>query len=216
MGPDLRLSSLRLSQHEAARGRSLHGDVLDIGGDPKSGYHALFVGERKITFSNISASYNPDLIFDAQEKWPVEAGSYDAILMFNLLEHVFQYQAVLNNAFDALRPGGRVIGSVPFLFNVHGSPHDYFRYTGEALSKMFDAAGFEVVVIEELGTGVFSAACQMVCAPIKINLIYTAFRKVAEAADKMLGAIRPNNNFTQKYYPLGYYFEVAKRGAASD
>jgi hypothetical protein len=41
--------------------------------------------------------------------------------------------------------------NVPFFYQLHEEPHDYFRYTKHALIYMTEKAGFEVLLIEPLG-----------------------------------------------------------------
>ena len=47
-----------------------------------------------------------------------------------------------------LRPGGCVRVVVPFVWQYHGYPDDYFRYTHTALRRMFEEAGFRVAILE--------------------------------------------------------------------
>ena len=57
-------------------------------------------------------------------KLPFLTGSFDAILSFEMLEHVHDPQEVLNQMNQALSPGGIVFLSTRQYWRTHGSPHD--------------------------------------------------------------------------------------------
>jgi SAM-dependent methyltransferase len=150
-------SLFRREEYKALSRLSIDGAILDVGGSKKSGYHELIKGDHTITTGNIDASYGADIIFDAQEPWPYEAGSFDGVLLVNLLEHLYHYEVAIEESFRVLKPGGKIVVVVPFFFPAHPSPHDYWRFTGEALAKILAEAGFRDSKVTPLGSGVFSA-----------------------------------------------------------
>jgi SAM-dependent methyltransferase len=200
-------STLRLAEHQAVASLAIDGDILDIGGHRHSEYHRLIRGDHKIDFANISNEHRPDLVFDAEEPWPVKPASYDAVLMFNFLEHVFDHRSALIEANKALKPHGRLIVTVPFMFHVHASPSDYFRYTEFALRKLIELSGFDVVELKPLGTGAFSVAWQAVQGPLPEPIAWIG-RTFCEAADRLFGWIKPGNKLGPDQCPLGYYLEA--------
>lgn len=52
---------------------------------------------------------------DVEEAWALEDGAVDGVLLAALLEHVFDYHAVLNEANRVLTPGGLLVVEVPNL-----------------------------------------------------------------------------------------------------
>lgn len=78
-------------------------------------------------------------------------GSFDTALAVNVLEHVPDEAAALNNLYQALEPGGRVIILVPNhpeLFGTLDEALDHReRYDREHLGTSLSAAGFEVETI---------------------------------------------------------------------
>jgi SAM-dependent methyltransferase len=205
-------SALRKAQDAEWAKLSLDGQILDIGGARQNRYHQFIGGDHQITFGNISEAYEPDLIFSAEEEWPVEPGAYDAVLMNNLLEHVYRPQACIAGAFKALRSGGQLIGSTPFLFRVHPGPRDYWRFTDEALARMFEDAGFSSSDIRPMGTGGFSAGWELSAMPlIHLAPIWWAGQALSGAIDGLANAIRPKSNIGPGAAPLGYFW-IARKG----
>lgn len=209
------MSLLRKLEYKKIAELRIDGKIIDLGGDKRSGYHELIKGDHTITAVNLNPTCGADLCFDLEKKFPLDNDSYDAVLCMNVLEHIFNYQNVLSESFRVLKSGGVLAGVVPFLFNVHGSPNDYFRYTGEALEKMFSNAGFRNIKVEELGTGVFSVLFQIKYGFYRINFIRNLAMKFHILLDKIfiqkiLKFLKPDNHLSEKHLPLGYFF-VAKK-----
>ena len=54
---------------------------------------------------------------------------FDAILCMSVLEHVDRFWDAIPRMQRALKPGGRLILSVPMSFPYHDEPADYYRFT---------------------------------------------------------------------------------------
>jgi SAM-dependent methyltransferase len=188
----------------------LSGDVLDLGGSKTSGYHELFSGNPRIIVGNIDSSYGIDIQMDAEKKFPFPDQKFDGVLMINLIEHLFDHQKAIQESFRVLKPGGRIIGVVPFMFNVHGSPNDYFRYTKSALERLFINQGFKTVQVEEIGTGAFSVAYHLFVGFMRIPFLTQLCMQFARVLDTALKKIKPTNKMGSEHMPLGYFFEVIK------
>lgn len=83
-------------------------------------------------------------IFSPLHDVPADSGSFDAIVCLAVLEHVVNPYECVQEMHRLLRPGGRVIASVPFLQPEHKVPTDYQRYTKDGLIELFERHGFEV------------------------------------------------------------------------
>lgn len=98
----------------------------------------------------IPTDYDPtheELAFlaDLQGGLPLRDQSVDTIFCCSVMEHTTEPWRILPEFHRVLSPGGHVILSVPFLYYLHGAPHDYFRFTVHGITKLAHAAGFEVV-----------------------------------------------------------------------
>lgn len=120
--------------------------VLDVGAG--NGYfkslfeHTVYIATDVYPYSNV------DFVCDITILNPLRPASVDAIILANTLEHVLDGQVLLTQLVRALKPGGRLLATVPFLVKVHQAPHDFARYTRFALSKMLTRAGADVVKLE--------------------------------------------------------------------
>jgi len=85
---------------------------------------------------------------------PFQENVFDAILCYQVLEHVSDPQQVLQGLYSVLRPGGRLYLTVPQGWGLHHEPHHYFNFTRYGLRLLFDRVGFVDVNIEERG-GIF-------------------------------------------------------------
>jgi len=197
-------SLLRREEYKALSAMSINGKILDVGGSTKSGYHDLIQGSHEIVTANIDERYGADLIFDAEQEWPVESESYDAVLFVNVLEHLYNYRIAVEEARRVVKQGGEVITVVPFLFNVHGSPGDHFRYTKSTLVRLFGEAGFSRVTVTELGTGAFSVMYHLMLGFIPWSWLGRLLMPVFVGMDGLVASIKPNSSMSAEHMPLGY------------
>ncbi|MDX2036879.1 MAG: class I SAM-dependent methyltransferase [Isosphaeraceae bacterium] len=77
--------------------------------------------------------------------------SFDVVLMLDVLEHIDDDRAALEDVFSLLGPGGRLVLTVPampWLWSRHDEVNEHRRrYTARMLREVIESAGFE---IEEL------------------------------------------------------------------
>lgn len=129
----------------------------------------------------------------------------DTVLLFNVLEHLYNFSLVLAESKRVLKSKGELIGAVPFLVAYHPDPHDYWRYTAETLEKILTAQGFGTVEIVPFGYGPFSAGFAQIegILPriLKILLVPLVF-----GMDRIITNWRPGLN--EKKFSLGLFFRA--------
>lgn len=90
----------------------------------------------------------PDITADLNHPLPIESGVADTVVSLSVLEHLYEPQMMVNEAFRILKNGGRIILQVPWQCWIHEAPYDYFRYTPYGIKYMFKKAGFVDVMVE--------------------------------------------------------------------
>lgn len=88
-----------------------------------------------------------DILADLNMTLPIADEVADTVFSISVMEHLCEPQAFLNEAHRILKTGGWIILQVPFMWQVHEAPYDYFRFTRYGLQYMFEKAGFTDIVI---------------------------------------------------------------------
>ena len=114
--------------------------MLDIGGikSIKSGLFDLnkLINQQKINikYLNINSSTNPDFLTSA-EGIPVSDNLFNTIIFSKNLEHLDNPNKVLSEIFRVLKPLGKLIMTIAFMFNLHEAPNDFQRWTKYKISR---------------------------------------------------------------------------------
>lgn len=204
---------LRIAEHEELEKLTLTGNILDIGGSRKSGYHELVKGDHTWTVTNYGEQHpGADLFFNAEEKFPLENGSYDNVMMMNVIEHIFDTHNVFSEVSRVLKPGGKFVATVPYMHHIHGSPDDYVRYTESAYRKFADKYGFEIIFMQGLGFGLFSLIFQTMTERriLPWSWLFSLIKIIFTTLDKLLLNISIYRKNASNI-PLGYFWIMQKK-----
>jgi len=129
----------------------LAGCVLDVGSKRKTskGLFALEPsrGDRWLAF-DIGTDSSPDVV-GRGERLPFRDGAFDAAVCSEVIEHVEDPAALVRELHRVVRSGGPLLFSSPFLYPIHGDPHDCQRLTETRLRQLLQ--GFREVQIEVSG-----------------------------------------------------------------
>lgn len=126
--------------------------LLDLGGvkHGQRGHSRTARQGLQITVANLVTDKGLDLLTDAAHL-PLATASYPAVLCSEVLEHVSDPLAVVQQIQRVLQPGGLLLATVPFMFRQHADPSDYGRYTEWFWSENLQRLGFTQIVIEKQG-----------------------------------------------------------------
>lgn len=155
-----------------AIGKYAKGYILDLGCGNKP-YEELYnaVTEKQIGCDAIQSDRNRVDVICLATDLAFENDTFDSILSNQVLEHVYDHHSMMKEAFRVLKPGGNIILTVPFAWELHEEPYDFFRFTKHALKDLFEEAGFEIEYIKANG-GKWAAIYQL-----RTNMLYHSFRK---------------------------------------
>jgi SAM-dependent methyltransferase len=132
-----------------------NGSLLDLGcgNCPLYGFYQQFVDSVICIDWENSLHPNPynDLCCDISQPLSLADASFDTILLADVLEHLFNPVDMLKESYRLLKHDGIILINVPFLYWIHESPNDFYRYTEFALRKLAEKTGFKVEVIDVVG-----------------------------------------------------------------
>lgn len=104
----------------------------------------LAVGESRWNYANLD--YVAPL-----HKMPIEDNVFDAILCTQVLEHLEWPRQSVEEMYRVLKPGGKLVMTVPMSHPEHQIPYDFFRYTSYGLESICKNAGFRDTEISPFG-----------------------------------------------------------------
>lgn len=128
--------------------QSAPGRVLDIGCADRWVEQQLppdseYIGLDYLATGKHMYGSRPDVFADASGL-PLVDESIDTVVMLEVMEHLRRPREALQEIARVLRPQGRLLLTVPFLYPVHDAPHDYQRLTIHGLTRDIEAAGLRV------------------------------------------------------------------------
>lgn len=195
-------SILRRAQLKYIRDLKLTGSVIDLGAkNSENIYFNLF--NRSDVHDFTFADYyhtGPNLIkIDFEKPFEIPDESYDSIVAFNVLEHIYNYNQFISECYRIGTPNAELHMVIPFMWKFHEDPYDFHRYTHQAIEKMLTGNGWEILVIEPTIHGQFSVFCSLFESYFP-NFIRTHFQNICMGLDKMVNKKRNGKTV----YPLGY------------
>jgi SAM-dependent methyltransferase len=155
--------------------------VHDIGGGagPQNRKHY-----QNYVLVDVDASYRPDVVADIQAL-PFADNSLEAVLCFDVLEHVERPWLAVAELHRTMKPGAPCILAVPFLWAYHAAPghyHDYWRFSADALRSLFK--DFSSVEIVKRG-GLLTTIANLIPSYTYLDRLA---RPVTEKIDELIGS----------------------------
>ena len=68
--------------------------------------------------------------------WPFKNDSFDTIFASQVMEHVENLPHTISEIVRVAKPGAMLILSFPFLYNEHGTPYDFHRFTIHGAARL--------------------------------------------------------------------------------
>ena len=199
-------SILRILQLEIFKKFKIYGDIIEFGASEKieKNFCNKNLKNSKITYSNLDSTDNKFLNIDLQKNFFLKT-KYDYIVIFNVLEHLLDPNFALKNLSSICKKNGKIIGSTPFIFRVHGAPNDYSRFTKDHLIELLKTNNFKNIEIIELGTGPFLACISLLRSYLKyLPILYQLLILLSVVFDKLIKLLIKTD--PKKIYPIGYVF----------
>lgn len=183
---------------------NLSGRLLDVGCGTKP-YQALFQVEGYVGLDIDSETTRKrgiaDKLYDGG-KFPFSDAEFDALLCNQVLEHVFNPDEFIDEINRVLKPGGKLLLTVPFVWDEHEQPYDYARYSSFGLRALLEKHGFKILQHRKLAADA-SIIFQLINAylfkisqgwPRGIKLLFTAtVMAFFNLIGILLGKLLPDN-----------------------
>jgi SAM-dependent methyltransferase len=149
-----------------------HGRLLDFGCGHKP-YQSVFNVSEYIGLDIEKSGHNHrksnvDVFYDGRHI-PFPDDHFDTILASEVFEHVFNFNEIFPELLRVLKPGGRLLITVPFVWEEHEIPYDFARYTSFGLEHLMKTAGLDVLGRRKT-TNYIETLAQMLNAYILQNL----------------------------------------------
>jgi SAM-dependent methyltransferase len=133
----------------------LTGKLLDFGCGCKP-YQSLFVNISEYIGIDIEdrghdhKNEHVDFYYNG-ETLPFKDETFESILSNEVLEHVPNLHAILDELNRVLKPGGKILFTVPFVCFEHELPYDFRRFTIQGLINTLKEHNFKILMAEKTG-----------------------------------------------------------------
>jgi len=187
---------------------NFYGKVLDVGGKKENKRGTFRPPLEKVEsweYLNIDKSTNPDYNCSA-DNIPVEDGTFDIIMLAEVIEHLENPIEVINECYRALKKGGKIVVTVPFLNALHADPYDFQRWTDLKIENVFNKSAFKDISINPMGgkTAVIYDLLNFSQTPTLFNT--RIFRKILQISSPIFKILDKPNRFVT----TGYFIEAKK------
>jgi len=128
---------------------------------------------------------------------------YDAVILTQVLEHVPSPLNVLKEINRVLKPGGKLMISVPLNCPLHGLPWHFFNFTHFALNELARETGYVMIECEKVGGAFWFYGKNLQTTNRQIMKSMDPFRAKKRGKDPVLCTV-----FTILYAPVWLIFRL--------
>ena len=205
-------SLLRVLQIYECTNIKLYGISLEFGAinNKNKTFSNFVVGESKFHYSNKFNNKKSKIFYaDLTKKLKISTNKYNNILLFNVLEHLPEYKFAFSEIYRITKKKGNLIGSVPFIYQIHGAPKDYFRFSKHFLELNLKKHRFKQIKVKPLGFGPFVASYSLLFAYLKyIPFLSQLILLLSYILDSVIQLFVKTD--LKEIFPVGYFFTAKK------
>jgi SAM-dependent methyltransferase len=150
--------------------KHVSGAVLDLGCGEKP-YQNLFSSKKYIGLEINGANVDKEdinLYYYDGKKIPFEDSTFDSVVSFETLEHIFDIENTILEIKRVLKDKGKLLISIPFGWNEHMQPQDFARYTSFAIEYLLTCKKFKIIEIHKTNS-IITASFQIIIAYLHQN-----------------------------------------------
>ena len=177
-------SPMRILHNFFLKNLKVTGLTLDLGSGINASY-MNFMNTKESSIKTVDFFNDSEIKLDFEKELNLEQKKYDTIILFNTLEHIYNYKSLISQINKTLKQNGKFEIFVPFLIGYHPDPNDFFRPTHKYLLSILKENGFEGE-IHLIGAGPFITSYQMLYRYLKFSVIKLFFLIIVIALDKLL------------------------------
>ncbi len=164
-------------------------------------------------------------VYATAENLPFDTSSIDTILMFDVFEHIRDGDAALSETYRVLKPGGKALVQIPFMYPIHDAPFDYRRPTEFGVVALAERHNF---VIEKFGIRgkPLETACLLLNIAMVKSLLNAVGRRrilavlllpfviVMTVLSNIVGWVASSMFANDNLMPFSYHFILKKTGSS--
>ncbi|MCP9787678.1 class I SAM-dependent methyltransferase [Cyanobium sp. Maggiore-St4-Cus] len=146
------------------QGQVISGRILDFGCGSRP-YAACFPDVHDYMGVEYDRNLQPGSFYEKDKvyfydglKLPFPDNYFDAIVSFQVIEHIENLHDSLCELKRVSRPGAKLLITGPLLWPEHEAPFDFRRFTRWGVEQIFNGAGLEVVEARPMGS-IYDVLC---------------------------------------------------------
>ena len=187
----------------------MKGSSLDIGSIYSLTNVTNYLNVKKIFYLSKFTKNKKDIKIDLEVYPNFIKKKFNNIFLINVLEHIKNTKNCLKNSYHFLKFRGKLFGSTPFIFQIHPSPNDYYRFTKQYLEEILVEVGFKNVKVFVLKGGIFSCFYSLIFnGTKKIPFLNIFLISICLIFDKFIYIFLSKN--IKEIIPIGYFFTAEK------
>ncbi len=158
--------------------------TLDIGAGGSS-YGRFFPNRVSV---DIDPKRKPDIVADAH-KLPFKDGEFQVVLCTEVLEHLREPRTAIAEMRRVLKQKGSLILTTRFVYPLHDTPHDYWRFTVYGLRELFSDWDIVELIPETTDAETIAVLIQRIGFQTRMR-----FNKLSKLITFTLASIAPIGN----------------------